>query len=408
MSKLHDLITKLCPDGVPYRKLGEIEKDGIIKLGRGKVISKKDIANNPGSYPIYSASAINNGKFGEYGDYMFDDIRLTWSIDGGGRFFYRDDEKYSVTNVCGWLKVLDENAFNPKFLFYVLTSQWSKLVFNYTIKAHPSVIRNTYDIPMVPLPVQSEVVRILDAFTELEAELEAELAGRKEQYEYYLDRLLDEKNLEAMDGKPVETKKLDEVFNLKNGYTPSKNNAEYWKNGDVNWFRMDDIRTNGRILSDSIQKVSMDGIKGGKLFEADSLIVSTSATIGEHALITVPFMCNQRFACLTRKPDYKPLLDMKFMFYYASKLDKYCLKNINQGGFASVSMPAFKEFPIPLPSLATQERVVDILDRFDALTTSLTDGIPTEIAMRREQYEYYRARLLDFPRLPENSDSDSE
>ena len=408
MSKLHDLITKLCPDGVPYRKLGEIEKDGIIKLGRGKVISKKDIANNPGSYPIYSASAINNGKFGEYGDYMFDDIRLTWSIDGGGRFFYRDDEKYSVTNVCGWLKVLDENAFNPKFLFYVLTSQWSKLVFNYTIKAHPSVIRNTYDIPMVPLPVQSEVVRILDAFTELEAELEAELAGRKEQYEYYLDRLLDEKNLEAMDGKPVETKKLDEVFNLKNGYTPSKNNAEYWKNGDVNWFRMDDIRTNGRILSDSIQKVSMDGIKGGKLFEADSLIVSTSATIGEHALITVPFMCNQRFACLTRKPDYKPLLDMKFMFYYASKLDKYCLKNINQGGFASVSMPAFKEFPITLPSLATQERVVDILDRFDALTTSLTDGIPAEIAMRREQYEYYRARLLDFPRLPENSDSDSE
>lgn len=99
---------------------------------------------------------------------------------------------------------------------------------------------------------------------------------------------------------------------------------------------------------------------------------------------------------------------MKFMFYYASKLDKYCLKNINQGGFASVSMPAFKEFPIPLPSLATQERIVDILDRFDTLTTSLTDGIPAEIAMRREQYEYYRSRLLDFPRLPDDSDSDGE
>ena len=264
------------------------------------------------------------------------------------------------------------------------------------------------EIPVPPLPVQSEIVRILDAFTELEAELEAELADRIEQYEYYRDYLLDKKNLEAMDGKPVETKRLDEVFNLKNGYTPSKNNAEYWKNGDVNWFRMDDIRTNGRILNDSIQKVSMDGIKGGKLFEADSLIVSTSATIGEHALITVPFMCNQRFACLTRKPDYKPLLDMKFMFYYASKLDKYCLKNINQGGFASVSMPAFKEFPIPLPSLATQERIVDILDRFDTLTTSLTDGIPAEIAMRREQYEYCRSRILDFPRLPDDAVSDDE
>ena len=307
--------------------------------------------------------------------------------------------------------VLQEKANKQYMLRYIKYALECKNIAMLIHGAIPKLNQQTLksiEIPVPPLPVQSEIVRILDAFTELEAELEAELADRIEQYEYYRDYLLDKKNLEAMDGKPVETKRLDEVFNLKNGYTPSKNNAEYWKNGDVNWFRMDDIRTNGRILNDSIQKVSMDGIKGGKLFEADSLIVSTSATIGEHALITVPFMCNQRFACLTRKPDYKPLLDMKFMFYYASKLDKYCLKNINQGGFASVSMPAFKEFPIPLPSLATQERIVDILDRFDTLTTSLTDGIPAEIAMRREQYEYCRSRILDFPRLPDDAVSDDE
>ena len=184
-------------DGKPVetKKLGEIEKDGLIKLGRGNVISKRDIANNPGTYPIYSASVMNNGKFGEYGDYMFDDIRLTWSIDGGGRFFYRDDEKYSVTNVCGWLKVLDENAFNPKFLFYVLISQWSKLVFNYTIKAHPSVIRNMYDIPMVSLATQERIVDILDRFdaltTSLTDGIPAEIEMRREQYEYYRSRLLD-------------------------------------------------------------------------------------------------------------------------------------------------------------------------------------------------------------------------
>ena len=161
---------------------------------------------------------------------------------------------------------------------------------------------------------------------------------------------------------------------------------------------MEDIRANGNVLNDSIQKVSIDGIKGGKLFEANSLIVATSATIGEHALVTVPFMCNQRFTCLTRKPAYRNSLDMKFVSHYASKLDEYCLENTNQGGFASVSMPAFKSFPIPIPSLATQQKIVDVLDRFDALTTSLTDGLPAEIRARRQQYEHYRDSLLDFLR----------
>lgn len=258
------------------------------------------------------------------------------------------------------------------------------------------------DVPVPPIEVQREVVRILDTFTELTddltAELTAEIEARRAQYEYYRDRLLSPEKLEALDGKPVEMVRLDEVFDMKNGYTPSKKKAEYWENGEVNWFRMEDIRANGNVLNDSIQKVSIDGIKGGKLFEANSLIVATSATIGEHALVTVPFMCNQRFTCLTRKPAYRNSLDMKFVSHYASKLDEYCLENTNQGGFASVSMPAFKSFPIPIPSLATQQKVVDILDRFDALTTSLTDGLPAEIEARKTQYTYYRDRLLDFPR----------
>ena len=405
MSELNDLINKLCPDGVPYKKLGD-----IVDILDSKRKPVKRGSRVSGKYPYYGANGVQD----YINDYLFDGEFLLVGEDGS----VITDKGTPILNWANgkiWVNnhahVLQEKANKQYMLRYIKYAVECKNIAMLIHGAIPKLNQQTLksiEIPVPPLPVQSEIVRILDAFTELEAELEAELADRIEQYEYYRDYLLDKKNLEAMDGKPVETKRLDEVFNLKNGYTPSKNNAEYWKNGDVNWFRMDDIRTNGRILNDSIQKVSMDGIKGGKLFEADSLIVSTSATIGEHALITVPFMCNQRFACLTRKPDYKPLLDMKFMFYYASKLDKYCLKNINQGGFASVSMPAFKEFPIPLPSLATQERIVDILDRFDTLTTSLTDGIPAEIAMRREQYEYCRSRILDFPRLPDDAVSDDE
>ena len=400
MSKLNDLITQLCPDGVPYKKLGD-----LCTIETGRLNANKAV--DDGAYPFFTTAE----KTSRINSYRWDTEALLIAGNanvGSVKHYTGKFEAYQRTYV---LTNFNQDI-NVRFLFHFTRAFLKKYLANKSNSAAMTYIvlstLKNFEIPLPPLPVQEEVVRILDSFTELEAELEAELADRKEQYEYYRDYLLDKKNLEHMDGKPVETKRLDEIFNLKNGYTPSKNNAEYWKNGDVNWFRMDDIRTNGRILSDSIQKVSMDGIKGGKLFEADSLIVSTSATIGEHAIITVPFMCNQRFACLTRKTDYKPLLDMKFMFYYASKLDKYCLKNINQGGFASVSMPAFKEFPIPLPSLATQERIVDILDRFDTLTTSLTDGIPAEIAMRREQYEYCRSRLLDFPCLSDSSASDGE
>lgn len=404
MSELNDLITKLCPDGVPYKKLNEVlnyeqpskylvssknysdeYSTPVLTAGKTFILGYTDEING-----IYQASKDNPVI-------IFDDFTTD--------FKWVDFPFKAKSSGMKMLTPIDSNMCCFRYVYYAMS------VINFVPSEHKRHWISQYSnfaIPLPPLPVQEEVVRILDSFTELEAELEAELADRKEQYEYYLDYLLDKKNLEKIDGTAIETKRLDEVFDLKNGYTPSKQNAEYWKNGNVNWFRMEDIRANGRILSDSIQKVSMDGIKGGKLFEADSLIVSTSATIGEHALITVPFMCNQRFVCLTRKPDYKSLLDMKFMFYYASKLDKYCLKNINQGGFASVSMPAFKEFSVPLPSLATQKRVVDILDRFDALTTSLTDGIPAEIAMRREQYEYYRSRLLDFPHLLDGSASVSD
>lgn len=203
MNKIDTLLAELCPDGVEYKTLGEIEDAGYIKLGRGKVISKKDIAANPGCYPIYSASAADDGKMGEYGSYMFDDIRLTWSVDGGGKFFYRDAPKYSVTNVCGWLKVVDEQSFSTRYLYHLLSDQWSTMTFDYVTKAYPSVIRDLYQIPMVPLEIQREIVRILDTFAELTAELTAELIARKQQYAHYRDQLLSLENLAAMDANPV-------------------------------------------------------------------------------------------------------------------------------------------------------------------------------------------------------------
>lgn len=178
---------------------------------------------------------------------------------------------------------------------------------------------------------------------------------------------------------------IPELFITRNGYTPSKANAEFWENGTIPWFRMEDIRENGRILTKSTQYVSEKAIKG-KLFPEDSIIIATSATIGEHALIKVPSLANQRFTYLVLKDEFKSSVDMMFIFYYCFKLDEFCKTHLNQGNFASVDMKQFAEFKFPVPPLPVQREIVRILDNFTELTAELT--------ARRKQYEYYRDELL--------------
>ena len=199
--------------------------------------------------------------------------------------------------------------------------------------------------------------------------------------------------LEELCPDGVEYKKLKEIFNTKNGYTPSKSNESYWENGTIPWFRMEDIRENGHILSDSIQHVNLNAIKG-ELFPANSIIVATSATVGEHALITVPSLANQRFTYLMLKHEYANAFDIKFLFYYCYKLDLWCLSHLNQGSFPSVDMKQFSQFEIPVPPLAIQNEIVKLLDNFTELTAELT----AELALRKKQYSFYRDSLLNFSR----------
>ena len=207
--------------------------------------------------------------------------------------------------------------------------------------------------------------------------------------------------LEELCPDGVEYKKLKEIFNTKNGYTPSKSNESYWENGTIPWFRMEDIRENGHILSDSIQHVNLNAIKG-ELFPANSIIVATSATVGEHALITVPSLANQRFTYLMLKHEYANAFDIKFLFYYCYKLDLWCLSHLNQGSFPSVDMKQFSQFEIPVPPLAIQNEIVKLLDNFTELTAELT----AELALRKKQYEWYCGSLIGGATFPKRKISD--
>ena len=338
--------------------------------------------------------------------------------------FLTSDNRIATSN--------DVNYLNNKYLYYFLLNKIQLIESFYRgsgIK-HPcmaSVLDMEIPIPYPNNPeksleIQTEIVRILDTFTELTAELSA----RKKQYHYYRDQLLsfDEGEVDhlpmgqgggdrsmsklsymekLLDGVEVEWKTLEDVFNIKNGYTPSKSKPEYWSNGDIPWFRMDDIRQNGRILDIALQKVSKKAVKGGKLFPADSIIFSTSATIGEHALIKVPYLSNQQFTNLSLKSSYSDKI--KFLFYYSYLLCEWCKNNTRMSSFATVDMNGFKKLLIPIPypnnpekSLEIQTEIVRILDKFDTLTSSISEGLPLEIKLRQQQYEYYRNLLLSFPK----------
>ena len=206
----------------------------------------------------------------------------------------------------------------------------------------------------------------------------------------YIDRLVAELCPDGVDFYPIE-----ELFTTRNGYTPSKSNSSYWENGTVPWFRMEDIRENGGVLSEAMQSVHESALKKGGMFPAGSIIVATSATIGEHALINVDFLCNQRFTVLTPKEEFKSLLLPKFLYYYSFVLDRWCLSNTTQSSFASVDMKRFKKFEFPVPPMEIQEVIVEILDKFT--------NLEAELEARTLQYEYYRDSLfeaLDCPRVP--------
>lgn len=153
--------------------LKDLEDKQWMELGRGKVISQKDIQQVPGDYPVYSSSVQNNGLMGKYGEYMFDEELITWSVDGGGNFFYRNKHKFSVTNVSGYMRI-DTSKLNYQFLANQLIYLHRRFHFDYQTKAHPSVIRRLYKVVIPPLEEQQKIASVLNT-----ADQEIELLTQK-------------------------------------------------------------------------------------------------------------------------------------------------------------------------------------------------------------------------------------
>ena len=392
MSKIFDLINKSCSEGVKFDELGVICKS----LTKG-TLKQEDLIDK-GAYPVVNSS---RDYYGFYDKYNNEANAFTIASRGEYAGFVKFiDCKFWAGGLCYPYTSKDEDYVLTKFIFYFLKSIEKKnmdiLVARGSI---PALNKSDFDkvkLPVPPMEVQREIVRILDSFTLLTAELTAELTARKKQYEFYRDFLLNFNEGQS----EIEWDIIDNIFIMKNGYTPSKANKDFWENGTISWYRMEDIRENGRILSESIQKITPQAVKGGKLIPKNSIIVATTATIGEHALaIADSFLMNQRFTSFTIRELLKDKLDIKFVFYYFFKICEWCKQNTNSSSFPSVDMAKLKKVKFPIPSPQTQQKVVEILDKFDTLVNSITDGLPREIELRHKQYEYYREKLLNFTEL---------
>jgi type I restriction enzyme specificity protein hsdS len=265
------------------------------------------------------------------------------------------------------LKILKPKEGNAKYIYYAFINFYHKQL-NY--KRHWSVAKETI-IPLPPLSVQQEIVRILDKFTQLEAELEAELDCRKRQYEYYRNNLL------TYEENQVEWKTLGEIAIIGTG---SRNTNEAIESGKYPFFvRSQEPKTINEYEFDETAIITAgDGVGVGKVFHYVS---------GKYAL-------HQRaYRIVVTDENISP----KFLFYYIRhNFPDYLKKKSVSSSVTSLRKPMFEKYPIFIPPLEEQNRIVAILDKFDTLVNSISEGLPKEIALRRKQYEYYREKLLTF------------
>lgn len=404
MSKLQELIARLCPNGVPFKDLKDVVN---IKNGKDyKHLSEGDI-------PVYGSGGIMT----YVNQAAYESTSVLLPRKGSiGKVYYVDTPFWNVDTV--YYTEINTFLIVPKFLYYYLTTidLESKNCGKGAVPSLTQEILYRIKIPVPPIEVQEEIVKILDRFAEYAAELQAELQARKEQYEYYRNLLLtfnpsaygcgtdgEQKmnDVTIWGGYSYEIpwKTMEEIFEMRNGYTPSKNNSDFWEGGTIPWYRMEDIRENGRILSDAMQHITPAAIKGKGLFEKNSFILATTATIGEHALLIADSLANQRFTNLKVRKSLADKFLTKFIYYYMFIVDEFCKNNTNVSGFASVDMGKLKRMPFPIPPIELQEKIVAILDRFETLVNDLTNGLPAEIAAVKERYEYYRDKLLTFKEL---------
>ena len=383
MSNIEELIQQYCPDGVEYVKIGD-----ICSVLRGKRLTKSQLSSD-GRYKVFHGGIEPIGYYDECNREPNTTMVINVGASAGTVGF--SNEKFWSSDGCFCLS--QSPLVLGKYTYYYLQTVEPYLMSRVRKAGIPTLdgkVLETLEIPVPPLPVQEEIVRILDTFTELQAELQAELQKRLQQYNYYRDNLL------SFEGRTdVEWRKLGELCKkVCSGGTPSRGNGDYFK-GSIPWLRTQEV--DWTDIYDTEIKITEEAVKNSsaKLIPENCVIIAMyGATAGKTAINKIPLTTNQ--ACCNLQIDPNQAL-YKYVYYCVCN-DYEQIKALGQGSQNNINAQIVKEYLIPVPSLAEQQKIVDILDRFDSLTNDLTAGLPAEIEKRKQQYEYYRDKLLTFKR----------
>jgi type I restriction enzyme, S subunit len=379
---------------------------------------EKDIIED-GKYVVVNSKFIStDGRVAKFSNIQIcplfkDDILLVMSDLPNGKalsktFIVDADDRYTLNQRIGGITVKNQEEILPKFLHCFLNR--TPQLLKYDNGVDQTNLRKDQilgvkipipcpDNPEKSLAIQAEIVRILDTFTaltaELIAELTAELIDHKKQYNYYRDRLL------TFEKSEVEWKKLGEVATLiTKGTTP-----KVFTDSGINFVKLESF-DNGRIDPAKFMFISIEAhskeLKRSILQSNDILFAIAGATIGKCSVVEqsiLPANTNQALAIVRLGEG----INVKFVFYcmQTAAMKDYIAKYNKASAQPNLNLQQISDFRIPFPPLPEQNRIVSLLDKFDTLTTSISEGLPREITLRQKQYEYYRDLLLTFPKSEE-------
>ena len=392
MSRIDEMIKELCPNGIEYKKIGE-----IAEIARGVRVVRSQLSE-VGKYPVYQNSLTPMGYYDNKNCNANTAFVIAAGAAGEIGYCYTD---FWAADDCYYFNC--SSNLSSRYLFHVLLWKQSSIKSRVRRASIPRLSRVHIEqliIPVPPLPIQEEIVRILDSFTKLEAELEAELEARRKQYEFYRNKLLSLKELKrsATEGG-VKLVSLGEIGTFVRGNGLQKKDFVDIGIGCIHYGQ---IYTYYGTHTDKTKSFVAPELAEHlcKVAHGDLIIACTSENIDD-VCKSVTWLGDADIVTGGHACVFKHKQNPKYIAYYF-QTEAFAIQKKKYARGAKVidiKVDDIAKITIPLPSLDEQARVVSVLDKFDALVNDLTSGLPAEIATRRRQYEHYRERLLAFNKI---------
>lgn len=383
MKKLDELIQEFCPDGVNHIAIGQLIKQKCIITITPSIKIKRNDYLLDGAIPIISQEAEYISGYCNLTDKNIPKDNYVCFGDHSEHIKFID---FAFVQGADGLKIMrtDETVLSARYLFHAALNFYCR---HNNYERHFKYFTDTI-IPLPPLAVQQEIVRILDSFTELTAELTAELTVRRKQYEHYRDELFNITDCEYLH--------ISDIADTNIGLATSV--TKYKASSGVLLLHNSDIQQN-RIVLKAIEYIEkwFAEKNQAKILQPEDIITVHTGDVGTSAVITEKYAGAIGFTTITTRIKNKNIILPHFLCHYLnSQKCKADIATMTISDRSNLNQKSYEKLLIPIPSVKRQLEIISILDSFNIICNDLASGLPAEIAARQKQYEYYRNKLLTF------------